>query len=342
MQTILLTTLLGAIVLAQHVAARPSAGCSTSHEVSLEQTYNVQLNDRRYLLWFPVSYKPTTPAPLVLSYHGGTRTAEEQQRLDLLSTAYFNKEYIMVYPNGVNETWEGVPDVDTDDVDFTNSILDELEEQYCIDTDRVYATGKSQGGGFVGVLACDEDMSQRIAAFAPVSGAFYISDFGDECDPETVAIEPCSPGRADVPVLDFHGLADDTIAYYGGPRKGGCLPTIPHWVQTWAERDGLKAENETSPVPGAPSDSSAVRYEFGQGSQKGLVTHIMDGTDIGHDWPSTQPNSDNSQDGRHPASFNASSLILDFFKAHPLVLPDSKAKGPGCQNHTRSARSARR
>lgn len=42
--------------------------------------------------------------------------------------------------------------------------------------------------------------------------------------------------------------------------------------------------------------------------------------DIGHDWPSTQPNSDNSQEGRHPASFNASSLILDFFEAHPLPL----------------------
>ncbi|KAJ0116507.1 hypothetical protein J7T55_007487 [Diaporthe amygdali] len=333
MRPISFTTLLGGPLLGQLVTALPSAGCSTNQEVALEQTYNVQMGDRRYLLWFPINYEPNKPAPLVLSYHGGTRIAEEQQRLDLLSTAYFNKEYIMVYPNGVNETWEGVPDVDTDDVGFTGDILDELEAQYCIDTDRIYATGKSQGGGFVGVLACDEDMSQRIAAFSPVSGAFYISDFGDECEPETVAIEPCSPGRDNVPILDFHGLADDTIKYYGGERKGGCLPTIPHWVQTWAERDGLGPENVTSAVPGAPSDSSAVRYEFGEGSQQGLVTHIMDGTDIGHDWPSTQPNSDNSQAGRHPASFNASSLILDFFAAHPLV-PAQKV--PGCGNHTHS------
>lgn len=170
-----------------------------------------------------------------------------------------------------------MPDVDTDDVGFTRSILDELESQYCIDTDRIYATGKSQGGGFVGVLACNEGLSQRIAAFAPVSGAFYISDFGDECDPETVPIE-CDSGREDIPILDFHGLADDTIAYYGGPRKGGCLPAIPYWVQTWAENDGLGLENASSTVPGAPSDSTAVRYEFGDGSQKGLVTHIMDGT----------------------------------------------------------------
>lgn len=171
-----------------------------------------------------------------------------------------------------------MPDVDTDDVGFTSSILDELETQYCVDTDRIYATGKSQGGGLVGVLACDEDMSQRIAAFAPVSGSFYISDFGDVCEPETVPIGPCSPGRDDVPVLAFHGLVDDTIAYYGGPRRGACLPSIPYWVRTWAERDGLGPENETSAVPGALDGSSAVRYEFGEGVQKGLVTHIMDGT----------------------------------------------------------------
>lgn len=101
MQAISFTTLLGA-VLAQHVAAGPSGGCFVSHEVTLEQTINVQMGDRRYLLWFPINYQPIKPAPLVLSYHGGTRVAEEQQNLDLLSTAYFNRDYIMVYPNGVN------------------------------------------------------------------------------------------------------------------------------------------------------------------------------------------------------------------------------------------------
>ena len=129
----------------------------------------------------------------------------------------------------------------------------------------------------MGLLACDEESSQRIAAFAPVSGAYYISDFGETCEPETVPIE-CCPGRDDVPVLVFHGLVDDTIAYYGGPRRGACLPSIPYWVRTWAEWDNLGTENETSAVPGALGNSSAVRYEFGEGSQKGLVTHIMDGT----------------------------------------------------------------
>lgn len=102
MRVISFITLLGAGLLSRHAAARPSEGCQKDNAVDLEQTYNIQTGDRRYLLWFPANYRPTTPAPVVLSYHGGTRVAEEQQRLDLLSTAYFNQEYIVVYPNGIN------------------------------------------------------------------------------------------------------------------------------------------------------------------------------------------------------------------------------------------------
>jgi poly(3-hydroxybutyrate) depolymerase len=57
--------------------------------------------------------------------------------------------------------------------------------------------------------------------------------------------------------------------------------------------------------------------------------------DIGHDWPSTQANSDNSQEGRHPASFNASELILDFFAAHPLPPDGTITK---CQDRRRLSR----
>lgn len=211
-----------------------------------------------------------------------------------------------------------MPGVETDDVGFTSQLLDAVEAQYCVDTRRVYATGKSQGGGFVGVLACDAALSTRIAAFAPVSGGYYITDYGDTCEPATVAIEPCNPGRTTVPILEFHGLNDTTVPYLGGVRRKACLPAIPHWVQTWAGRDGLATSNVSSAVAGALDGSSAVMYEFGQGAQQGLVTHIMSGTGVGHDWPSTNPNHDNvARNG--PASFNASSIILDWFARHPLV-----------------------
>lgn len=118
------------------------------------------------------------------------------------------------------------------------------------------------------------------------------------------------------------------------------MPTIPHWIQTWAVRDGLGSTNQSSAVPNALKGSNAVRYEFGTGSNQGLVTHIMDGTvsskgvggriiqtaadsdfqKIGHDWPSTVLNDDAKGNHDPAASFNASSIILEFFAAHPLPL----------------------
>ncbi|CAN8100561.1 unnamed protein product [Discula destructiva] len=312
---------------AQTASALSSAGCKLDRTVSTDQTTNVTLGNRWYLLYLPDKYEPTRPAPLILSYHGGNRNASEQQDLDLLSTPFFNEDYIVVYPNGIDETWQGVPGVETDDLGFTADILDDLESQYCIDQNRLFATGKSQGGGFVGVLACDEHLSKRISAFAPVSGAFYIANTtGDTCDPESIPYNPdispaknCTPGRTSIPMLEFHGLNDSTINYNGGVRRKACLPTIPHWIQTWAERDGLGSTNTSSRVPGALDGSMAIRYEFGQGSKQGLVTHIMDGTNIGHDWPSSLLNDDAEGNGDPPASFNASSIIIEFFAAHSLT-----------------------
>lgn len=123
-----------------------------------------------------------------------------------------------------------------------------------------------------------------------MSGAFYIanatSGTSTTCDPATIPYNPdiapaknCTPGRPKIPMLEFHGQADKTIAYAGGVRRKACLPTIPHWIQTWADRDGLDpTANVSSPVAGASSGSTAVRYDFGQGADAGLVAHIMDGT----------------------------------------------------------------
>lgn len=83
------------------VAVAASAGCSTDSAPRIDTTVNINIGDRRYLLYLPVNYEPNKPAPLILSYHGGTRTAESQQALDLLTTTYFNRDYIVVYPNGI-------------------------------------------------------------------------------------------------------------------------------------------------------------------------------------------------------------------------------------------------
>lgn len=193
---------------------------------------------------------------------------------------------------------------------FTSEILDYMEANYCVDLTRIMSTGKSDGGGVCNLLACNATLSRRIAAFAPVSGAYYVDEL--PCDPDRVTI-PCAPGRGDVPILAFHGGNDTTANYTGGPRRKQCLPAIPHWIQEWASRDGLDASmNRSTHVA-----SNTTKYSFDPSSSD-LVSLVYE-SDIGHDWPSTVPNADNKRQDHHVASFNATPMILDFFNSHPLL-----------------------
>lgn len=186
-----------------------------------------------------------------------------------------------------------------------------FEEKYCLDTSRIYAAGKSNGGGFTGqILACDPVLSTQIAAFAPVSGAFYVNGSTDtDCNAQQIPIS-CSPGRNPIPILEFHGSADTTIPYAGGPRRGECLPTIPHWVRDKSQREGFGLTNKTTSLFGG----KVLEYQYGGAAgELGIITHYLtDG--LGHAWPSTLPNDDNSK-GTY---YNATPIIMDFFNKYTL------------------------
>jgi poly(3-hydroxybutyrate) depolymerase len=288
---------------------------------------------RTYLIFVPPTYNRYIPTPLILSYHGGVRNALDQLKLDQLTSPEFNTVSMVVYPQGINvrtsnqllsafckvranlrikDTWEGVPAIGfRDDVKFTIDILNEVESLYCINPSRISVTGKSDGAGFCNILACNSVLSKRIAAYAPVSGAYYIDTL--PCYPSTVDV-PCSTSRSDIPLLAFHGGNDTTIAYLGGERKSECLPAIPHFIEQWALRDGLGVSNVTTSLA-----VNTTAYTFGHGVQSGLVGLVYE-SNIGHDWPSTKPNADNTVVGHHVANYNATPIILSFFESHPLSI----------------------
>ncbi|KAA8649041.1 hypothetical protein EYZ11_007447 [Aspergillus tanneri] len=267
---------------------------------------------RTYLIHIPSNYNVNRPVPLIFSFHGRHKTAESQEALSQFSNEDWNPDAIAVYPQGLDKQWQGDPDSEgVDDIMFTIEMLEHFEDRYCLDTSRVYAAGKSNGGGFTNLLACDTTASTRIAAFAPVSGAFYQDEPKDDdsdCDPTTVPIQ-CSPGRSPIPIIEFHGADDHTIPYTGGNRRGKCLPSIPHFVSEWSERDGFGLHNKTTDL----YDGHVQRYEYPSGVGPGTVTHYRIGG-LGHDWPSRGPNSDNP----NGTYLDATPLILDFFNRWTL------------------------
>jgi poly(3-hydroxybutyrate) depolymerase len=79
----------------------------------------------------------------------------------------------------------------------------------------------SNGGGFVGSLACSAIGSELFAAFAAGAGAFYTDINGPN--------NGCSPSRRPVPLLEIHGGSDKTVKYEGGQGDGGPQPPIADW-----------------------------------------------------------------------------------------------------------------
>jgi poly(3-hydroxybutyrate) depolymerase len=78
----------------------------------------------------------------------------------------------------------------------------------------------SNGGGFVGTLACDPSASMLFRAVAAHSGAFYTDVNGPD--------NGCAPSKI-LPMLEVHGTDDKTVKYVGGEGDGGPQPAIPDW-----------------------------------------------------------------------------------------------------------------
>jgi polyhydroxybutyrate depolymerase len=248
---------------------------------------------RTYRLHVPEKYNSTKTSPLILVYHGRGKTGAQTEAFSDLSKL----DAIVAYPNGVigdedKQAWQGAPySADgVDDVKFTADLLDKLEGELCVDTDAVYATGKSNGAGFTGILACE--MADRFAAIAPVSGAFYIEG------------KRCAPSRP-VPVLDIHGTGDTTIPYGGDGQRD--LPSVETWVRDWAVRDHCDQDPRTS-----QQGDDVLKFTY-KGC-KADVVHVAV-TDGGHSWPGSDST---SGPGYVTQTFEAHELIGDFFTTHKL------------------------
>jgi len=109
-------------------------------------------------LYVPASLSDE-PVPLLVALHGGTGWGtqfEQTSGYDGLAEA---NGFLVVYPDGIgsgpNEdrfrTWNGgvccgaAAAGDVDDVAFLRALVDKLSDAYAIDSERVYATGHSNG-----------------------------------------------------------------------------------------------------------------------------------------------------------------------------------------------------
>ena len=110
---------------------------------------------------------------MILSFHGSGKDMGYQAKLSRLTEPAINNDSIAVFPNGMSvgsppeRRWEGAPYCSgVSDTFFVTDLLNHMRDNYCVDNSKIYASGNSNGGGFVNVLACSPGHGGDFTAFA--------------------------------------------------------------------------------------------------------------------------------------------------------------------------------
>ncbi len=192
-------------------------------------TKTVQCN---YLLFLPETYAATEePWPLILFLHGsGERGADlnlvKEHGVAKILESRADFPFIVVSPQSPSEEWWHM--------EVLVVLLDEIEEKYRVDKNRIYVTGLSMGG--FGTWRLAEENPHRFAAIAPICGG------GNPFTAQKIK---------HLPVWTFHGAKDKIVPIsrsremvralkkLGNPVKFTVYPEAGHdsWTQTYENPD---------------------------------------------------------------------------------------------------------
>jgi polyhydroxybutyrate depolymerase len=278
---------------------KPSEGCGSTADTGISVgTIDSDGLIRSYRLYIPSSYDANAAMPLLLNFHGFGSNGVSQEAYSGLAEVAEREGFVLVSPDGTGSPpqWHIygrlLPGF-VDDYAFVERLLDHLEVTLCVDKSRVYAAGLSNGGGMAQALGCR--LNDRIAAVGSVAGA----PFNDAA---------CT-GKEPMPVIAFHGTADEVVAFEGeGSLLGLNLPPVRTTMQQWAEHNGCEGE-----IHSERTAEDVVREAYdGCDESSAVQLYVIEGG--GHTWPGAL---DRPGLGRITKSISASDLMWQFFEAHP-------------------------
>lgn len=260
--------------------------------------------ERSYVLHIPPGYNASQPIALVLAFHGITLDAYEMMRISGFNAQSDAAGFVVVYPNasGDQRAWNGghccgeAARDNVDDVGFVRAVIEDLSASLAIDSKRIYATGFSNGAILTYRLGCE--MADQIAAIAPVSATQARED-----------MQACRPARP-LPVIHFHGTADEPNPYDGGVTPGGVqFISVAEAIQFWVNFNGCPAEAQRF-------ESGNVVHEVYSPCRNGSSVELYTVLGGMHAWPGGE--AVNLRMGQPTTEISATQLMWQFFTDHPM------------------------
>lgn len=286
--------------------------------------------ERRALIHVPKSHQAASPLPLVLMFHGYGGTPEHAVR----ETGWVAKSdaegFIIAFPEGSRPDMRKPPKFGSNnpgwndgsgrfhagegnvpDVAFVAALLDHLDANCAVDPRRIFATGFSNGASMsfrIGV-----ELSSRVAAIAPVSGALWIE--------QPAAARPVSllyiTGDAD-PLNPMNGGVPKMASDSGSSRvTEKAKPPVSENIARWVKMLGCETEAKD-----LASGVEGVRSVVHRGGRSGTEVIFTTIAGHGHIWPGGKNLLPAFIVGEETSRLNATDVIWKFFRDHPQ--PDSK------------------
>jgi polyhydroxybutyrate depolymerase len=146
-----------------NAAAKPSAGCSKAAAA------DVATADHIYRIP-STGYDGKKPFPLLIGFHAASNPIEQIQNLTKGSD--FDKNYVRYFPKSAGTQWNY-----SSDIAKVVTMYEDLIANYCIDLNRVFATGHSSGAQFITQLVTTKNKTNgdkfKFKGVAPVAADPY-------------------------------------------------------------------------------------------------------------------------------------------------------------------------
>lgn len=279
--------------------AVPGPGATATPTGDVVQSLQVGALTRSYRLAVPAGYRPSTPTPLILLFHGSGSDAVETSIYTQMPTRASRSGFLVATPDALSEQWQvSLPGAATADLAFVSALIDDLSARYCVDGARIYAAGISLGSEFAAIAACTA--SDRMAAIGLVAAEFLL--------------RPCT---GPISVIALHGTADPIVAYPSG-GTGAALPGVhvtgvEQNLAEWAALDGC------APAPRLLRPASQVIRRSWAGCRKGSAVVLYTVVGGGHTWPGSPITLPVARFGSTTDQVDATGLMIRFFEGERLA-----------------------
>ena len=278
--------------------------------------YTVTVDDapREFIVYVPAGYDASQPTPVVFMFHGSNQSgnsmyentdwvnkAEEETIIVIFPTGW---EYPLVSEPGLHEKWDSenlereiVPGTEIkDDVKFTRTMLDLAKSNFNIDNKRIFASGFSNGGGFV--------LTRLISEMQDVFTAYAVSGTGLFGNGEEGVIP------VDTSLYVIIGTQDEKVSLGTGHERP--FPIQPKDILNDTIFHQMMVNTTTllglSMDYSVETDSPSTIFTFRNstsGAKNEFIFRMVKG--LFHEYPA----GDNNAPG-----VNASDLFWDFFLSH--------------------------